>query len=134
MSIHKQSDSKKVYAEVLLAYLWVTCLISTVISLFSTEILSFFATESYMGASRIVSILSFNYVVIGLGYIATIGPSIMKTTKPYGIAMVIAGGLTIVLNFILLAEKRLSSSDTNRSVHVLYVFTTSEALSYSLSI
>jgi O-antigen/teichoic acid export membrane protein len=101
MSIHKQSDSKKVYAEVLLAYLWVTCLISTVISLFSTEILSFFATESYMGASRIVSILSFNYVVIGLGYIATIGPSIMKTTKPYGIAMVIAGGLNIVLNFIL---------------------------------
>jgi len=101
MSIHKEPDSRKVYAEVFLAYVWVTCLISTVVSLFSAEILSFFTTDSYLGASRIVSILSFNYVVIGLGYIAAIGPTIMKTTKPYGIAVVLAGCLAMVLNFVL---------------------------------
>jgi O-antigen/teichoic acid export membrane protein len=132
MSIHKEPDSKKVYAEVLLAYLWITCLISAVISLFSTEILSFFTTGTYLGASGIVSILSFNYVVIGLGYIATIGPTIMKTTKPYGIAMVIAGCLTIALNLILVPRfgKEGSAIATliAQSIVPVYVFYYSQKL------
>lgn len=132
MSIHKQPDAKKVYAGVLLAYLWVTCLISMTVSLFAPEILSFFVTESYLGASRIVGILSFNYVVIGLGYIATIGPSIMKTTKPYGIGMVIAGGLTIALNFILVPRfgKEGSAVATliAQSIVPVYVFYYSQKL------
>jgi O-antigen/teichoic acid export membrane protein len=70
--------------------------------------------------------------VIGLGYIATIGPSIMKTTKPYGIAMVIAGGLTIVLNFILVPRfgKEGSAVATliAQSIVPVYVFYYSQKL------
>jgi O-antigen/teichoic acid export membrane protein len=132
MSIHKQPYAKKVYANVLLAYLWTTCLISTAISLFAPEILSFFTTESYHDASGVVSLLSFNYVVVGLGYIASIGPTIAKTTKPYGVALVAAGGLTIMLNLILVPRfgKEGSAAATliAQSIVPVYVFSRSQNL------
>jgi O-antigen/teichoic acid export membrane protein len=101
MSIHKQPEAKRVYSNVLLAYLWITCFISTALALFAPEILRFLTTEAYVGASRVVGLLAFNYVLIGLSYIAAIGPIIVKTTKPYGLAVIIAAGLTIGLNFLL---------------------------------
>lgn len=132
MSIHKQPDAKKVYANVLLIYLWTTCLISTVISLFAPEILSFFTTESYHDASGVVSLLSFNYVVVGLGYIASIGPAIARTTKPYGVALVAAGGLTVMLNLILVPRfgKEGSAAATliAQSIVPVYVFYRSQKL------
>jgi O-antigen/teichoic acid export membrane protein len=132
MSIHKQPDAKKVYANVLLAYLWTTCLISTVISLFAPEILSFFTTEFYYDAGGVVSLLSFNYVVVGLGYIASIGPTIAKTTKPYGVALIAAGGLTVMLNLILVPRfgKEGSAAATliAQSIVPVYVFYRSQKL------
>ncbi|MEI9476270.1 MAG: oligosaccharide flippase family protein [Deltaproteobacteria bacterium] len=101
MSIHQQADAKKVYADVLLIYLWVSCLISMTVWLFAPEVLSLMATRSYLKGTAVVGILAFNYVVIGLGYIASIGPTIIKTTRPYGTALLVAGGLTVILNLLL---------------------------------
>lgn len=132
MSIHKQPEAKQVYANVLLAYLWLTCLISTALALFAPELLRLFTTEAYVGASRVVGLLAFNYVMIGLGFIAVIGPAIVKTTKPYGLAVTVAAGLTIGLNFLLVPHlgKEGSAIATllGQAVVPLYVFYCSQKL------
>ena len=101
MSIHKQDDARQVYANVFLAYLWLTSLICTALTLFAPEAIRLLATQRYMGATSVVSFLSFSYVMIGLGYIAAIGPAIARTSAPTGIAVTIAAVLNILFNFLL---------------------------------
>lgn len=101
ISIHKQPDAKEVYAHTLLIYLWITCLISTALFLFAPEILTIFTTKAYIDARWVVGILAFNYVIIGLGYIAALGSNLAKTTKPIGIAMTISAMAFVALSFLL---------------------------------
>lgn len=101
LSIHKQGDARLVYANVLLAYVWLTSLIGTALTLFAPEAIRLIATEQYVGASQVVGILAFSYVMIGLSYIAAIGPAIVKKTRPTGVAITFAAGLNIILNFLL---------------------------------
>jgi len=54
MSIHKNPDAKQVYATVLLAYLWLACLVSSTVTLLAPEAIRLVATEQYMGASTVV--------------------------------------------------------------------------------
>ncbi len=86
-SLHSQPNAKQVYASVFIAYVWVTCLLSTALALYSPEILHLVAPGSYSGATSVVGLLAFSYVMIGLGYIAVIGPAIMKTTAPTGVGV-----------------------------------------------
>lgn len=100
-SIHKQEQAREVYAGVFLAYLWVTCAACTALSLFAPEIILLLATERYLGASSVVGLLSFSYVMIGLSYIAGTGPGIVKRSGPTGAAVALAAALNILLNFAL---------------------------------
>lgn len=102
LSIHKNKGSEKVYADVLLAYLLLACFFALLLSLFAPEILYLVTTNAYYGAGRVAGLLSFNYVLIGVTYIAAIGATIARTTKPYGIAVVSASVLTIFLNFLFI--------------------------------
>jgi O-antigen/teichoic acid export membrane protein len=101
MSIHKQEDARQVYASVFLAYLWLTSLICTALTLFAPQAIRLLATQRYMGATTVVSFLSFSYAMIGLSYIAAIGPAIARTSAPTGIAVTIAAALNILFNFLL---------------------------------
>jgi O-antigen/teichoic acid export membrane protein len=101
MSIHKQEDARQVYANVFLAYLWLTSLICTALTLFAPQAIRLLATQRYMGATPVVSFLSFSYVMIGLSYIAAIGPAIARSSAPTGIAVTIAAALNILFNFLL---------------------------------
>ncbi|MBI5648832.1 MAG: polysaccharide biosynthesis C-terminal domain-containing protein [Chloroflexi bacterium] len=100
MSIHKRDDANMVYASVLLSYLWLTSLISTFLALLAPEAIRLIATERYVGASPVVGILAFGYVMMGLGSISTLGPSIVKKTSVAGFAMIAAAGINIVLNIL----------------------------------
>lgn len=101
LSIHKGEDARRVYASVFLAYLWLTSLICTALTLFAPQAIRLLATKQYLGAATVVGFLSFSYVMIGLTYIAAIGPIIRKTSAPTGIAISIAAGLNVALNFLL---------------------------------
>lgn len=101
MSIHKREEARQVYANVFLAYLWLCSLICTALTLFAPQVIKLLATQQYMGATSVVSFLSFSYVMVGLSYIASVGPLIAKTSGPTGIAVTIAAGLNILLNFVL---------------------------------
>ena len=104
ISIYKQPEARNVYANVFLIYVWITVGLSTALALFAPEVISIFATKEYMGASPVIGILSFSYVLIGLYYIANIGPSIVKDMRPLGVAMIASAILTILLNFLLVPQ------------------------------
>jgi O-antigen/teichoic acid export membrane protein len=101
MSIHKREDARQVYANVFLAYLWLCSLVCTGLTLFAPQAIGLLATERYAGAATVVGFLSFSYLMIGLTYIASVGPLVMKTSGPTGLAVTLAAGLNILFNFLL---------------------------------
>lgn len=100
-SIHKQPDAKEIYARTLDFYMAATCAVAVLITLFAREVLMVLATEAYTGAFWVAGILAFNHLVIGLGYLASIGTSLAKNNRAYGIASVVSAGLLVALNLIL---------------------------------
>jgi O-antigen/teichoic acid export membrane protein len=101
LSIHKQENARSVYANAFLAYVCLNSLTSAVLALFAPEAILLVATEQYLGAIPVVGILAFSYVMNGLGNIAAIGPTIVKTTRPTGLAITAAAGVNIGLNLLL---------------------------------
>jgi len=101
LSIHKEQDAKQVYANALLAYSAICCFVSTAVGLFAPEAISLVATKKYLGASTVVGLLSVSYVVVGLRWIASIGPAIVKDSKPMAIAALMGAALNIAFNFAL---------------------------------
>jgi O-antigen/teichoic acid export membrane protein len=101
MSIHRRDDARQVYANVFIAYLWLTSALCTALTLFAPHAIRLLATQQYAGAASVVGLLSFGYVMIGLGYVASVGPLIAKTSGPTGVAVTVAAALNILLNFLL---------------------------------
>ena len=134
MSIHKQALAREVYANVLLTYTWLACLASTAISLLAPEAIGLLATDRYLGASTAVSYLAFSYVMIGLGYIAALGPSLAMTTRPIGIAVTCGAVLNLGLSAILVPrmgkEGAALSTLLSQSVVPIYLFYRSQQLYY----
>jgi O-antigen/teichoic acid export membrane protein len=126
MSIHKQPEAKQVYAATFLAYWWLMCGMSTGLALLAPEALRILTTEQYAGASPVVGFLAFSYVMIGLVQIAAIGPTIARTTRPTGLAVVAAAVLNIVLNIALVPALGKTGSAIatliSQSIVPVYVF------------
>lgn len=101
LSIHRDADARRFYATALLLYLWVACAGATAVSLFAPEILHVFTTSAYTGAAGVVGLLAFGYVMMGLSYVASVGPSIVRLTAPIGIAATAAAVANVALNFLL---------------------------------
>ncbi len=131
-SIHKDEGAKQVYADVLIIYSLITSLACVVLTLFAPEILKIVTTTAYTGSSNVVGIIAFNHVVIGLGYIAVIGPSIAKTTKPYGVAVILSALATLPLNITLVPilgnVGAAIASLVSQSIVPIYVFYCSQKL------
>lgn len=100
-SIYKSPEAKQVYAQVLLAFLAVTCLMGLGLMLFAREVLMILTTSDYLEAAWVAGLLSFNHILIGLGYIASIGTGIAKNNKAFGAAMVASAAMLVGLNLIL---------------------------------
>ncbi len=101
-SIHKQPDAGKVYAQVLLVFIAITGSLSLGVMLFAPEILVVLTQPAYYDAAFVAGLLAFNHVMIGVGFIANIGPGIAKNNKAYGMAMLISAGVLVGLNFLLI--------------------------------
>ena len=79
-------------------------LLSALLMLFAPEALMLFTTPAYYDSAWVAGILGYNLMLIGFSYIAIIGITIQKSTKPYGMAMLYATILTIILNIILIPK------------------------------
>jgi len=95
-------NAKQVYAHVFLLYGYVMGFLAASLMLFAPEVLMLLTAPAYHDAAWVAGILGYNLVLIGFTYIAVIGTSIAKITAPYGIAMLFATLLTIILDIILI--------------------------------
>lgn len=100
-SIHKQENANRIYAQALTIYSAITSTSAVLITLFSYEVLSILTTPSYLGASLVAGILAYNYLIIGLGYIASVGTGIAKNNKMYGFASLASAIVLVILNLII---------------------------------
>ena len=103
-SLINSPDAKKIYANVFLLFGYAMSVLAALLMLFAPEALMIFTTSQYYDSAWIAGILGYNLVLIGFSYIAIIGISINKNTKPYGMAMLYATIITIVLNVILIPK------------------------------
>lgn len=103
-SLINNPDAKKVYASVFLVFGYGMALLAALLMLFAPEALMIFTTPEYYGSAWVAGILGYNLVLISFSYIAIIGISIKKTTAPYGMAMLGATIVTILLNLILIPK------------------------------
>lgn len=103
-SIIDNPDAKKIYSNVFLLYGYIMGLLAALLMLFAPEALMIFTTPEYYDSAWVAGILGYNLVLIGFSYIAIIGISIKKSTAPYGMAMLYATIITIILNIILIPK------------------------------
>jgi O-antigen/teichoic acid export membrane protein len=103
-SIINNPDAKKVYATVFLLFGYTMGLLAALLMLFAPEVLIIFTTPQYYDSAWVAGILGYNLLLIGFSYIAIIGITITKSTAPYGMAMLYATIVTIVLNVILIPK------------------------------
>lgn len=109
-SIINDPDAKKIYAKVFLLYGYIMGLLAALLMLFAPEALMIFTTPQYYDSAWVAGILGYNLLLIGLSYIAIIGISIKKSTAPYGMAMLYATIVTIILNVILIPKYGIEGS------------------------
>jgi O-antigen/teichoic acid export membrane protein len=103
-SLVNSEDAKKIYANVFLLFGYAMSVLAALLMLFAPEALMIFTTPQYYDSAWVAGILGYNLVLIGFSYIAIIGISINKNTKPYGMAMLYATIVTIILNVILIPK------------------------------
>jgi O-antigen/teichoic acid export membrane protein len=103
-SLINSEDVKKIYANVFLLFGYAMSVLAALLMLFAPEALMIFTTPEYYDSAWVAGILGYNLVLIGFSYIASIGISVNKNTRPYGAAMLYATIVTIVLNVILIPK------------------------------
>jgi O-antigen/teichoic acid export membrane protein len=101
-SIMNDENAKQVYANVFLLYGYVMGFLAASLMLFAPEVLMLLTAPAYHDAAWVAGILGYNLVIIGFTYIGVIGTSIAKNSSPYGIGMLFATILTIILDIILI--------------------------------
>ena len=132
LSIHKQDDARRFYALALLLYLWTACGVAAAVSLLAPEVLRIFTTPAYYGAATVVPWLSFSYVMLGLTYVAGIGPGLARQTWPLAVGVTAAAVLDVALNLVLTPrwgkEGSAVATLTAQAVVPLYLFAASQRL------
>lgn len=101
-SIYKQPEAKTVYSQILTLFVGGGCFVAFLITLFAREALMIVATPPFYDANLVAGILAFNYIVICLSYIASIGTSIAKNNYMYGAASLVSAALLVILNLSLI--------------------------------
>ena len=103
-SIHREDNSRAIYASILTYYLVLTSGFAIILSLFAPEILKIFTTKAYYGASVVVSYLTYVMIAQGTYFIVSIGVSLVKKTAHISWTTAVAAGLNMGLNFLLIPK------------------------------
>lgn len=104
-SYQNHPQAKKMYKTVLHYFAFIAGLLCLLISFFSPEIIILMARqEVFYAAYKVVPILTFSKVLLGLFMIFTVGVTLTHNTKYIAYSNYIAAGLNIILNFILIPK------------------------------
>lgn len=103
-SILKDENSSFVYSKVLDVYCYTTCIIGTVISLFSSLLIQLLTTSEYFPSASAVPFLVFSHIIIGGVYIVGIGSKVVKRSVPVAQGIFLGALINIGLNFALIPK------------------------------
>ena len=98
---YKKESAPATFASIFLLFIAFSGLLSIGLCLFGREVLSILTTHEYLNADWVSGILSINYIITGLNYIASAGLNIAKNNNSYGVSMIISAVLLIVLNLVM---------------------------------
>ena len=101
-SIKSDEDSKSVYAKVLMLYSILTGILIIGFCTFAKPALLIFTTPVYASSFIAASILAMSFIVIGYGYIASIGLNLAKTNTAIAASIFIASAITITGFYFLI--------------------------------
>lgn len=102
MSIHREPDARHVYANVLVAYVWVGCWMATGMALLAPDLLPLIATTRYAASSSVVGFLALSHVSIGIYYVASIGTTLARETRSMAIASTLGALIHVLLSLVLI--------------------------------
>ncbi|MCS7027980.1 MAG: oligosaccharide flippase family protein [Bacteroidia bacterium] len=126
MSIHRNSNSRQIYARVLVLYCIVIGFLALLVGIFSYEVLVIFTHESYYSAKNVSVILVYAQTIIGLTVVGMIGSAIQKTILPFGKIVFVGSILFVILCLILVPmygkEGAACSSLISQMIMPAYVF------------
>jgi O-antigen/teichoic acid export membrane protein len=102
ISIQKEEDAPRTYANVLTLYIAGTVGIAAALSIFAPEILRAFTPPAFHGASVVVPFLVFSVIGHGAYYIASLGVYLTKRTAHIGYTTALAAVVSIACNILLI--------------------------------
>ncbi|MBE2230660.1 MAG: oligosaccharide flippase family protein [Chitinophagaceae bacterium] len=97
MSVKDQADSTTFYARMFIVYISVIGVMAAGVLIFSRDILHIITSSEYEAADWVAGLLSFNALLIGLNYIASIGLNIVKNMKPFAIVSILGSFFNLIL-------------------------------------
>lgn len=100
-SIKNEPTARQTYARVLTYFALLTCAAAAALSVFTPEILRILTPKAYAGAGAVVAYLALASIGHGVYYIASIGVNLVKKTAHIGWTTMVAAGVTIGLNLVL---------------------------------
>jgi O-antigen/teichoic acid export membrane protein len=102
-SYQNNPDVKKIFVKVLHSFSFIAGILFFFIALFSQEILKLMVRqETFIEAYKVVPILTFSKMQLGIFMIFTVGVTLTNKTKYIAFANYIAAGLNILLNYFLI--------------------------------
>ena len=101
-SIYKEENSNNLFAKIAELYCYLMVLICCFVALFSKDILTLITTEAFHEAHWSATIISFNFIFIGLTSIFALGIELAKKTVEFGKALFVGAIITFLLNFFLI--------------------------------
>lgn len=97
ISVKDQKGALDFYARVFIIYISLIGLLAAGVLVFSSDILKIVTSPGYEDADWVAGLLSFNALLIGLNYIASIGLNIVKDMRPFAFVSILGSVLNLLL-------------------------------------
>lgn len=101
-SIMKNHNAKEIYARVMTYFVFVAAMVSLFITLLAKDILHLVSKADFRDAYKVVPIIMFTFVCIGMTYIFQTGIFMVKKTKYVFFITTVAAVLVIIIDFLLI--------------------------------
>ncbi len=94
-------DAKEIYKKVLVYFTFVCVWAGLFLSVFAREALMVMATPAYYAGYKVVPLLALSYILLGMCSILVAGIQISNKTKYSSYSFMIAAGVSLGMNFLL---------------------------------
>jgi O-antigen/teichoic acid export membrane protein len=133
MATKLNDDAKPIFAKLSTYYVFITCFIGLLLSLFSEEYIKIFTTKDYYYASVIVPIYVYTFVINGMYFmVATTFFYIKKAVKYLSMISIVSAIINLILNIVLIPDLGMVGAAWARFTSSLFLFITTYVVSQKI--